>query len=51
MDASTFADVVAGTLRILGEHRRFVGMRDPEETIPTYLRDWLTQPCSDQCNG
>lgn len=41
MDASTFAEAVAGTLRILGEHRRFVGMRDPEEAIPTYLRDWL----------
>ena len=41
MAASTFADVVAGAMRILGERRRFVGMRDPEENMPTNLRLWL----------
>lgn len=36
-----FRDVLAGTLRILGERRRFVGMRDPLEKPPTKLRRWL----------
>lgn len=43
MDVSTFRDVLAGALRILGERRRFVGMRDPDENMPTNLRRWLKE--------
>jgi rubrerythrin len=41
MTAADFADVVAGALRILGQRRRFVGMRNPEDQPPRYLRAWL----------
>ena len=41
MPAADFADVVAGALRILGQRRRFVGMRNPEDQAPGYLRAWL----------
>lgn len=41
MTSETFLDVLAAALRILGERRRFVGMRDPLDEPPTKLRRWL----------
>jgi hypothetical protein len=38
-----FLEVLRGTMRILGERRRFDGMRDPDEEMPTNLRRWLEQ--------
>jgi Lhr-like helicase len=37
-----FRHIVDGTLRVLGQRRRFVGMRNPETDPPGYLRRWLT---------
>lgn len=42
LDAAAFAGIVAGAMRILGERRRFVGMRDPNDDMPPNLRRWLT---------
>ncbi|HEV7529723.1 MAG TPA: DEAD/DEAH box helicase [Solirubrobacteraceae bacterium] len=42
MSEDAFADVVAGALRILGQRRRFTGLRNPNDAPPGYLRRWLT---------
>jgi hypothetical protein len=41
MSEETFADVIAGALRILGQRRRFAGLRNPNDDPPSYLRRWL----------
>jgi ATP-dependent helicase YprA (DUF1998 family) len=43
MSPATFADVLAGAMRVLGERRRFLGMRNPDEDMPTNLRRWLAE--------
>lgn len=43
MGSEAFADLVSAALRILGQRRRFIGMRNPEDSIPGYLRRWLTK--------
>jgi ATP-dependent helicase YprA (DUF1998 family) len=43
MDPSTFLNVLRGAMRILGERRRFIGMRDPDEDMPTNVRRWLKE--------
>jgi len=41
MPEDVFADVVAGALRVLGQRRRFTGLRNPNDNPPGYLRRWL----------
>lgn len=41
MSAQAFSDFVSGALRMLGQRRRFVDMRNPEDRIPGYLRRWI----------
>ena len=36
-----FRDIVCGALRILGQRRRFEGLRNPEDDTPGYLKRWL----------
>ncbi len=36
-----FRDIVCGVLRILGQRRRFEGLRNPEDETPGYLKRWL----------
>ena len=41
MSEGTFRDVVCGALRILGQRRRFDGLRNPDDDPPGYLKRWL----------
>ena len=41
MSDEAFRDVVCGALRVLGQRRRFDGLRNPEDDPPGYLRRWL----------
>jgi ATP-dependent helicase YprA (DUF1998 family) len=41
MSEDAFRDVVCGALRILGQRRRFDGLRNPEDDPPGYFRRWL----------
>ena len=43
MREETFSEILRGAMRILGERRRFEGMRDPDDEMPTPLRRWLEQ--------
>ena len=41
MDEASFRDIVCGALRILGQRRRFEGLRNPADDPPGYLKKWL----------
>jgi ATP-dependent helicase YprA (DUF1998 family) len=41
MEGELFSDILAGAVRLLGQRRRFVGMRDEATDPPPYCRKWL----------
>ncbi|UGS35342.1 DEAD/DEAH box helicase [Capillimicrobium parvum] len=48
IDAAIFRDILSGAMRILGARRRFIGMRDPDDDMPTNLRRWLKEVAAAQ---